>query len=104
MAAMSYALSGAAIDKLPAIMPSCYSADLALCRSGENPSYPHCAEIQQAEQEDEDAFLDITNPMPWCPGCYESAAVEKDKAKTTALLLGIAAGAVAGTLLGIAIF
>ena len=101
---MSYALAGAAMDKLPSLLPSCYSAELDDCRNETDKSYPGCADILAAEAEGQDAFDEALNALPWCPGCYESAQAKVAPDRKRALVLGIAAGAVAGAILGIAIF
>jgi hypothetical protein len=75
---MSYAmaLAGAAMARLPSLLPPCYSADLDDCWYERSTTYPHCAEILAAYKEDEEAARAAVTALPNCPFCYDANAMK----------------------------
>jgi hypothetical protein len=103
---MSYAmaLAGAAMARLPALLPPCYSADFDDCWYEKSTTYPHCAEILAAYHEDEEAAKAAVAALPNCSFCYEANAREASaclaaKDKTFWYIVVAAAGALGGVAL-----
>ena len=102
---MYHALSGPALDKLPSILPSCWSADFDDCVHERPNSYPGCSDVLAAKKEDEAAYYKLTDAIPNCALCYEAnqekaqACFDAEKTKTFWFVVVAAAGALGGVAL-----